>query len=247
MGLKWEFTQRSDEVTFMDLTICLQNGRIATSLYAKPLALHLYIPPFSCHTPGLAHGLIDGHIHRIMTLCTHTADITREISTFYHRLLDRGYSPTHIFPLFLSAENKANSHRHNTPIPRPITRHNTQAHQTPDKGTFFHLQYHPANPNTKTIQHIWRTTITTPLNKTPLNNLYNQDGNPISVNRLTVAYTRAPNLGNILSCRVLRAKISDYIDLPTLQTQPSLPQPPTPAEHLINTTITPTTPPTHTL
>ena len=211
MGLQWEFTQRSQKVTFMDLTISLHTGRFATSLYAKPLALHLYIPPSSCHTPGLAHGLIHGHLHRIITLCTHQTDIDRKISAFYTRLLDRGYSPTHLFPLFLSAENKLNSLRHHTILP-PTPAPNTQTHQPTTNSVFLHLQYHPANPDTKIIQHIWRSTILNPPNKRLLTNLHNQDDNPIAINRLTVAYTRAPNLGNILSCRVLRGRIVDFIN-----------------------------------
>ena len=200
----------------MDLTISLQNGRFTTNLYAKPLALHLYIPPSSCHTPGLVHGLIHSHLHRIMTLCTHQTDINREISSFYTHLLDRGYSPTHLFPLFLSAETKLNSLCHHTtllPTAAPNTQRHTQTHQTTTNSIFLHLQYHPANPDTKIIQHIWHSTILNPPNKCSLTNLYNQDGNPIAINHLTVAYTLAPNLGNILSCRVLRGKIADFMNL----------------------------------
>ncbi len=45
MGLTWECSQRSNKVVFMDLTITLTNGKITTKLFAKPMALHLYIPP----------------------------------------------------------------------------------------------------------------------------------------------------------------------------------------------------------
>ena len=57
MGLQWEFSSRSSTVTFMDLNIHLRRGRLFTSLYAKPMALHLYIPPTSCHAPGIATGV----------------------------------------------------------------------------------------------------------------------------------------------------------------------------------------------
>ncbi|KAL7516383.1 hypothetical protein ACHAWF_000048 [Thalassiosira exigua] len=42
----------------MDLTIQIFDGKIKTQLYRKPLTLHLYIPPSSCHSPGVAAGLI---------------------------------------------------------------------------------------------------------------------------------------------------------------------------------------------
>ena len=44
-GLTWEFNPPSDKVDFMDLTISIQNGSISTSLFEKPLNLHLYITP----------------------------------------------------------------------------------------------------------------------------------------------------------------------------------------------------------
>ena len=62
MGLTWDFTERSHTTVFMDLTVTLQNGCFSTAIYAKPMALHLYIPPSSSHAPGIATGLITGHI-----------------------------------------------------------------------------------------------------------------------------------------------------------------------------------------
>ncbi|KAL7524310.1 hypothetical protein ACHAXR_000518, partial [Thalassiosira sp. AJA248-18] len=55
-GLEWTFSERSQSVVFMDMTIEIVGGKIETSLYAKPLALYLYIPPHSCHAPGVLSG-----------------------------------------------------------------------------------------------------------------------------------------------------------------------------------------------
>jgi hypothetical protein len=55
-GLKWVFSKRSDEVVFMDLWLKIEGKKIVTSLFAKPMALHLYIPPHSCHVPGVLSG-----------------------------------------------------------------------------------------------------------------------------------------------------------------------------------------------
>ena len=67
-GLAWEFSKRSKSVVTMDMTIEIGDGKIMTKLYAKPLALYLYIPPHSCHAPGVHIGLIFGNVLRIFQL-----------------------------------------------------------------------------------------------------------------------------------------------------------------------------------
>jgi hypothetical protein len=59
-----------------------------------------------------------------------------------------------------------------------------------------------------------------PPNKPHLNNqLTNRDGYPITINKLTVAFSRALNLGNLLSCRKLHVNLEDYTDAPIPQPQ----------------------------
>jgi len=217
MGLKWEFSIRSNTVTFMDLNIHLKNGRLYTSLHAKPMALHLYIPPTSCHAPGLSRGLIYGHFYRLFMLCSHDKDIEKEIYLFYNRLLDRGYSLSNLIPIFLNAEQKARERRaqatrlQNNPESSQVAVKRSDNNKV-DNRVFFHLQYHPSNPPAREIQQVWQRHIARPHDGVPLYQLKNRDGYPLDINKLTIAYSRAPNLGNILSCRKLHVKISDYTD-----------------------------------
>lgn len=221
MGLQWEFSDRSSDVTFMDLNIHLRRGFLFTSLYAKPMALHLYIPPTSCHAPGIATGLVFGHFFRIFELCSHQHDIEQEMYLFFKCLLDRGYTFSQLSPLFLATETQGICHAEarraqpENPQMRPM--------QAPDndsqKQTFFHLQYHPLNPSSSEIQQLWRSHILSPPERPHLNQLRNRDGYPITTNRLVVAFSQAPNLGNLLSCRKLRVNIEDFTDTPLPQLQ----------------------------
>lgn len=211
MGLTWEFSPRSHTVNFMDLVITLDAGKLSTRLYAKPMALHLYIPPSSCHTPGLTTGLIHGHFHRLFNLCSQEKDIEHEIYLFFNRLLDRGYSLPDLIPIFLTAEQKARERRaqllcqqRNHQVTQPLeTRCTASAARSSLDHTsvFLHLRYHPSNPSSQVIQELWRRHVLTPMDKTPLHLLRNRAGYPTEIKRLIVAYSRAPNLGNILSCR----------------------------------------------
>jgi hypothetical protein len=51
--LRWEVSQRSNTAIFLDLQLTIKNGRVAYTLYEKPLNLHMYLPPHSAHPPGV--------------------------------------------------------------------------------------------------------------------------------------------------------------------------------------------------
>jgi len=67
----------------MDMTIQIEDGLIVTSLYAKPMALYQYIPPNSCHPPGVLTGLVYGQILQIYQLCSKMEDVDQELCLFH--------------------------------------------------------------------------------------------------------------------------------------------------------------------
>ncbi len=99
-------------MVFRDLTIEIANRRFITLLYAKPVALYLYIPPNSSHAPGTLTGLVYGQVLRIYQLCSLSlsTDIDKEHVAFYCRLLARGYHARQILPLFKKAIDNACTH-----------------------------------------------------------------------------------------------------------------------------------------
>ena len=201
MGLTWDFTERSTTTIFMDLKISIMNGRFSTTIYSKPMSLHLYIPPSSCHAPGIATSLIFGHTLRVFRLCSKYSDINKEISLFYKRLIARGYSPDTILPLLARAEDNA---RDRAAYEKTMDM-NEKTQDEPDRDMlFYHLPFHPSNPSSSHIQKLWRDIIATPTNAEKLTNLTNHTGHKIPISKLTVAYSRPPNLGNLLSCRKVK-------------------------------------------
>ena len=200
MGLTWEFTTRSTTTTFMDLTISIKRSRIITSIYSKPLSLHLYIPPNSCHAPGIARALIMGHTLRVIRLCSNQNDIHKELQLFYHRLIKRGHSPTTILPLLAKAKINA---RDQVAREKTITMTSKTTNKS-NNALFYHLPFHPSNPPSSHIQTLWDNTIANPPNAKQLINLSNYSGHKIPISKLIVAYSRPPNLGNLLSCRKVK-------------------------------------------
>ena len=140
-GLTWEFNKPTNKVDFMDLTITITNGNISTSLFEKPLNLHLYIPLHSAHHPRLLPGIVHCTLFRIFTLCSdHNNQILRT-KVYFKRLQARGYKSDQIKPLFNKAIARAQ--RYSGPTNRATNDNNT---------VILHLPSHQ-------IQQAWRDTI----------------------------------------------------------------------------------------
>jgi hypothetical protein len=71
--LEWIISSPSQVVEFMDMTLSIQHDIITTTLYEKPSNYHLYIPPHSCHPPGLPRGMVYGMVNHLHTLVLYKA------------------------------------------------------------------------------------------------------------------------------------------------------------------------------
>jgi hypothetical protein len=197
----------------MDLRLKIEGRKVVTSLYAKPLALHLYLLPHSCHAPGVLSGLIFGNVLCIHQLCSAAVDIKKELKLFFHRLLDHGYQPQKNTPLFQQAIDNATANLNCLALKRlrMKSRKATGGH----RQIFLHLLYHPANPPSKIIQRLWHNLVGTPPGNLPLNKLTNWQGYNVPIDRLTIAWHRPPNLANLLSYRKLEhcmgLKVSSFL------------------------------------
>jgi hypothetical protein len=197
----------------MDLRLKIEGKKIVTSLFAKPMALHLYIPSHSCHAPGVLLGMIFGNVLRIHQLCSCATNIVRELKLFFYRLLDQGYQSSQLTPLFQQAMDNAKNYLRRTALDH------VRVKSTKDtvhyRRIFLHLPYHPANLSSKSIQKLWREVVATPNGQTPLHCLTNQQGYNVPTEQLTTAWHRPPNLGNLLSYRKLEnctgLKVSSFI------------------------------------
>jgi hypothetical protein len=212
-GLGWTFSKLSQSQDYMDITVSIKNGRIQTTIFEKPLALHLYIPPHSCHPPGVFPGLVHGKVLRIYRLCSNEIDIEEKLIKFYGQLLDRGYPSNKILPIFSKAIDNA---RRFTSTSKEYRLQQKEKNRLASKRqVYLHVPYHPNNPSSRELQRLWRTTVSNPRGKKPLNMCTNFGGYRIPVDRMIIAYHRAPNLGNLLSyrkiCNRSGPKVSSYL------------------------------------
>ena len=155
----------------MDLRLKIEGRRVVTSLYTKPLALHLYLPPHSCHAPSVLTGLIFGNVLCIHQLCSAATDVKKELKLFFRCLLDCGYELQKITPIFQQAINNAMAYLKRSALEQLWMKSRKDIASC--QQVFLHLPYHPANPPSKAIQRLWYHLVGIPPGKLPLNKLTN--------------------------------------------------------------------------
>ena len=196
-GLEWIFSNRVTSVNYLDLTISIRDNKIHTTLFEKELNLYLFIPPHSAHPPGVLTGLVLGNCHRIHTLCSDKADVQKLLQHFFDRLLRRGYSPRNLLPLFHRADELRLLPPKNDKL--AMTSENDRL----KSEIFLHMEYHPNSIKSSELQNFWKLTMMSPPSGAHLSTVENRHGQPIELRKMTIAYSRPPNLGNLLSSRNL--------------------------------------------
>jgi len=233
-SLNWEFSDLSQSTNFLDLTLRIDDFRVVTSIYEKPLNLHLYIPPHSSHTPSARTGLVTGNVFRILRLTTERSDQLASLSSFYLHLLARGYKTKFLQFAFQQAFRRFTTFCKKK---KPSV--------SADDTIFLHLQYHPRDPPrkllqrafqehlirpqtfhrtfaracnhqrpaTRTVWNGWDAYTREPIHLVPplqfepyLWELRNADLRRLRMDRMVVAYSRPHNLKNLLFPRHVEAK-----------------------------------------
>ena len=142
-NIKLITTHTGKYVTFMDLSISINNNNIEVKIYQKPQNSYLYLPPSSFHQRHVFHNTIIAELKRYKLKCTHIADYEAIQTEFYHRLIARGYNTNDVNKIFnqcasitrehlihdlITRRNNIKQHDINTPMifvttNTPLTRH----------------------------------------------------------------------------------------------------------------------------
>lgn len=199
--LDWEVEKPSREVNFLDLNIRLEtDGSITTSTFVKPMNLHLYIPPHSAHPIGVLKSLIYGNLQRYWAQNSNRATFIATAGDFYGHLVNRGYKPEVLTPIFAEAGRAIDSKALN---PTRTTRSSTSMPRS--NRLFIHWEYHPRDINRTTIRQVYEQTLQPAI-----------EASGTAINQLTIAYSVPRSLGRCLTKTQLEEtpgeRVSDTVE-----------------------------------
>ena len=184
-GLRWDFTEpKRSNVNFMDMSLSIEGGKIVSTIYEKPLALNLYIPPSSSHPPGVTTGLVMGQVLRYFQLCSDQKDINDLLDVFMDRLIARGHQHHDLIPLFDKAVRNAKTYIKKSDYEKLAVK-SARAKEA-SRRVYLHLPYLEDDPNSREIQRIWNNCVAEPPDDVPLNQMENQSGQKTPIDRLKV-------------------------------------------------------------
>ena len=234
-SLRWEFEELTNKTTFLDLNIQLQHKQphirsftdfhsIKFSTYQKPMNLYLYIPPHSSHPPGIINSLIHSQLRKYWFQNTNEKDFQHITTEFFRRLINRGHNPTKLTKLFhktaatLDKTYDRHYHDNNTyTLPQPQSLPISTSSQQ-NNNLYFKRQFHPNDISRTNIRQSYNQTCekATPTAPLGFKALPTDTGATMSINKLTIAYTRDRNIRDLLIPSTFRDfdkyKVSDYIN-----------------------------------
>jgi hypothetical protein len=182
----------------------MTDGSIHTQTYQKEMNLYLYRPPTSAQPKSILYGLIYGTLHRYYWQNTDRKWLDHFVGLFYQRLLARGHRASDLTRLFLRASKKVDG----SSLPKPRSR--TAALEEIQDSIFLHLQYHPQDPDRQELQTLFHDTCRAALDDAHIPH-GETAGEPVSIGRMIVAYSRAPNVATLVRRNRLRPEFDTHV------------------------------------
>ena len=134
---EWSYTR----VSFLDVSVMLDNGVISTDLYSKPTDKHQYLFHTSCHPNSCKKGIPFGQALRLRRICSSDAFFEKRAGELCNYLVCRGYNRDFV-------EKEIERARR---IPRVDTLSNKQS--AGNERIPFVVTFHPVLPNIGEILH----------------------------------------------------------------------------------------------
>ena len=90
--IKFEINQSTERVHFLDVTIMLVDGAIATTVYSKPTDSHLYLNVHSCHPEHVIKNIPKSQFLRLRRICSSSFDFMQQCKIYSQYFIRQGYN-----------------------------------------------------------------------------------------------------------------------------------------------------------
>ena len=146
-GIEFTFEWSDSELTYLDVTLIMTDGRLETIRHIKPTNPQLYLHHTSNHPPQVFKAIIYGQAITVKTICSKEEFVIKHLENLKQKFLERGY------PLDIVRENLARGaalDREDLLKPKCYPSQATPA--VPTKPKFvptFIITYNPHNPPLK--------------------------------------------------------------------------------------------------
>ena len=201
--LKWITSKPGQVVSFLDVTVWIEGGRIWTKTFQKEMNLFQYITSNSAHPAALTKGLVCGLLENYWKQNSYKEDFIRTVSALFTGLRSRGHSREKLLPIFCWAAEKIKLKYKGELMVREkqgaITSTKAKSSFATNSKPFFHINHHPKDISCQKIQNIYEDTCVIPDKKREsLRNILTERDTRLKISGLTVAYLRPKNFSDCL-------------------------------------------------
>ena len=154
------FCHTTRKISFLDVEVKIQNGKLITDIYRKPTDRCQYLLPSSCHPPHVIKNIPYSLFHRIVRICSERETLITRMDELKGFFLLRNYDPK----LINSCMTRALQLNRSDTLEKVNKEQNSRA--------IFTTTYHPALPHiSKILKDSWRMNIET---DNQLNKVFNK-------------------------------------------------------------------------
>ena len=180
--LKWDFSTPSKSVDFLDLTIYIEDGRLLTKTYQKPMNLYQYISPSSNHPPKMIAGILYSLLRTYKLQNSREEDYLDVACRLHQRHVARGWDCALLKRLILEADYKLRLEPPTLPSPvTPPSPDPALLENSPRDRIFFHAEYGRNDLSRRAIRSIFDDTC-------------REMCESIGITQFTVAFSRPKNI-----------------------------------------------------
>jgi hypothetical protein len=100
-GIEFTFEWSDTELTYLDVTLVMADGKLETDRHIKPTNPQLYLHHSSNHTPQVFKAIVYGQAVTVKTICSKEEYVLKHFENLKEKFIPRGY------PIQLITENLA--------------------------------------------------------------------------------------------------------------------------------------------